>query len=268
MLITIAIIVDLLIILFSLKYAWWYPKANMNKTRIMMYHMISDQHKESKKSGLRVSPDMFERHIKYFKDNGWKFIKMSELQLYENDNKVVAITFDDGYLDNYTNALPLLKKYNACATLYLVIDRHKNDWSVKKNPKHNTGVLANEKKLSDNHINEMLDSGVFELGGHTITHPFLPNITTEDKQYEMIECKNILENTFNTKVSSFAYPFGIYNDDDVEIIKSSSFESAVTTDEGVANYDLPFELKRIKASGKDNFFAFKLRVQKGFRGFI
>jgi len=268
MTIIIVILIDLLLILFSLKYAWWYPRKDMKKTRIMMYHMISDQLESTKKSGLRVSPYMFERHLKYFKDNGWKFIKMSELQLYENDNKVVAITFDDGYLDNYTNALPLLKKYNACATLYLVIDRHKNDWSVKKNPKHNTGVLTNEEKLSDDHIKEMLDSGVFELGGHTITHPFLPNTLTDDKQYEMIECKNILENTFNTKVSSFAYPFGIYNDDDVEIIKSSSFESAVTTDEGVANYDLPFELKRIKASGKDNFFAFKLRVQKGFRGFI
>ena len=161
MLITIAIIIDLLIILFSLKYAWWYPIANMKKTRIMMYHMILDQLESTKKSGLRVSPDMFERHLKYFKDNGWKFIKMSELQLYENDNKVVAITFDDGYLDNYSQALPLLKKYEACATLYLVIDRHQNDWSVKKNPKHNTGVLADEEKVSDNRIKEMLDSGVF-----------------------------------------------------------------------------------------------------------
>ena len=268
MLITIAIILDLLIILFSLKYAWWYTKADMNKTRIMMYHMISRQQNKGKKSGLRVSPEMFERQLKYFKDNGWKFIKMSELQDYKNENKVVAITFDDGYLDNYTQALPLLKKYEACATLYLVIDRHQNDWSVKKNPKHNSGVLANEEKLSDDHIKEMLDSGVFELGGHTITHPYLPNTSTEDKKYEMIECKNILEATFNAKVSSFAYPFGIYNAEDVEIIKASNFESAVTTDEGVANANRPFELKRIKASGKDNFFAFKLRVQKGFRGFI
>ena len=82
MLITIAIIVDLLIILFSLKYAWWYPKANMNKTRIMMYHMISDQLPGSKKSGLRVSPTMFEKHLQYFYSNGWKFIKMSELKTF------------------------------------------------------------------------------------------------------------------------------------------------------------------------------------------
>ena len=268
MLIIIAIIIDLLIILFSLKYAWWYPKANLKKTRIMMYHMISEQAKNAKKSGLRVSPEMFEKQLKYFKENGWTFIKMSELKNYEDDNKVVAITFDDGYLDNYTQALPLLKKYDACATLYLVIDRHQNDWSIKKNPRHNTGVLANEDKLTDEHIKEMLDSKIFELGGHTITHPFLPKTPINDKQYEMIECKTILEETYNTKVSSFAYPFGIYNEEDVEIIKNSGFESAVTTNEGVVEENSLYELKRIKASGKDNFYAFKLRVHKGFRGFI
>ncbi len=93
----------------------------------MMYHMISDQVADSKKSGLRVSEQMFEKHLKYFTDNDWKFIKMSELNKYNDDAKVVAITFDDGYLDNYKTAFPLLKKYNACATLYLVIDRHDND---------------------------------------------------------------------------------------------------------------------------------------------
>ena len=268
MIIALAIFIDLIIILFSMKYAWWYPSKSNKKTRIMMYHMISDQLPGSKKSGLRVSPAMFEKHLQYFYDNGWKFIKMSELKNYENTEKVVALTFDDGYLDNYTNALPLLKKYNACATLYLVIDRHQNDWSIKKNPKHNSGALANEEKLSDENIQEMVDLGIFELGGHTITHPFLPSTSTEDKEYEMLECKNILEQKFNTKVSSFAYPFGIYDLDDVNIIRSSQYESAVTTNEGVVNNRMPFELKRVKASGKDNFFAFKLRVSKGFRGFI
>ena len=150
----------------------------------------------------------------------------------------------------------------------LVIDRHDNDWSVKKNSKHNTGILAKEEKLSDLQIQEMVDSNIFELGGHTITHPFLPNLTKDEKENEMISCKNILEDKFNTKITSFAYPFGIYSEEDVKIIKNSSFESAVTTNEGVASMDSIYELKRIKASGKDNFFAFKLRVLKGFRGFI
>lgn len=263
-----AILLDIVLILLSLKYVWWYPNASLKKTRIMMYHMIAEQLPNEKKSGLRVSPEMFEKHLEYFSTNGWSFIKMSELSKYKDTEKVVALTFDDGYLDNYTKALPLLKKYNACATLYLVIDRHNNDWSIKKNPKHNSGALASEKKLSDEHIQEMLDSEIFELGGHTISHPYLPNISTDDKKHEMLECKNMLEKTFNTSVSSFAYPFGIYNDEDINIINASDYESAVTTDEGVADNNSLFQLKRIKASGKDNFFAFKLRVNKGFRGFI
>ena len=266
--ILLAIIIDIFLIIISLKYVWWYPSISNKKTRIMMYHMISDQIVDSKKSGLRVSEQMFEKHLKYFVENDWKFIKMSDLSEYADDEKVVAITFDDGYLDNYKIAFPLLKKYNACATLYLVIDRHNNDWSVKKNSKHNTGILAKEEKLSDLQIQEMVDSNVFELGGHTITHPFLPNLAKDEKENEMISCKRILEDQFNTKITSFAYPFGIYSEEDVKIIKKSSFESAVTTNEGVASMDSIYELKRIKASGKDNFFAFKLRVLKGFRGFI
>ena len=262
------IAIDVLLILFSLKYVWWYPRADLKKTRIMMYHMISKQLPKTKKSGLRVSPEMFERHLKYFSDNNWSFIKMSELLEHDTQEKVVAITFDDGYEDNYSEAFPLLKKYNACATLYLVIDRHQNDWSAKKNPKHNKGDLAKKSKLSDEQVQEMVTSGIFELGGHTYSHPFLPNLSAEDKKHEMISSKSFLETKFNTNISSFAYPFGIYSSADVDIIKASNFISAVTTNEGVASSDSIYELKRIKASGKDNFLTFKLRVLKGFRGFI
>ena len=262
------IAIDVLLILFSLKYVWWYPREDLKKTRIMMYHMISKQLPKTKKSGLRVSPEMFERHLKYFSDNNWSFIKMSELLEHDTQEKVVAITFDDGYEDNYTEAFPLLKKYNACATLYLVIDRHQNDWSAKKNPKHNKGDLAKKSKLSDEQVQEMVTSGIFELGGHTYSHPFLPNLSAEDKKHETISSKSFLETKFNTNISSFAYPFGIYSSADVDIIKASNFISAVTTKEGVASSDSIYELKRIKASGKDNFLTFKLRVLKGFRGFI
>lgn len=254
--------------LFSLKYSWWFPSKKLNQSRIMMYHMITEQLPHQKKSGLRVHPAMFNKQLKWFSDNNWTFIKMSQLENYKGIEKVVAITFDDGYEDNYLEALPLLKKYNACATLYLVIDRHENDWSVKKNVKHNTGVLAKEKKLSDNQIKEMLDSGIFELGGHTISHPFLPKLSFKEKEEEMIGCKSLLEAKFNTSISSFAYPFGIYDSEDVAIIKDSSFKSAVTTNEGVVSNNSVYELNRIKASGKDSFATFKLRVLKGFRGFI
>ena len=266
--ITFSIVLFIALVLLLLKYAWWYPSEDLKKTRIIMYHMITNQLPQTKKSGLRVSPEMFESHLQYFTDNNWKFIKMSQIYDYKDSEKVVAITFDDGYLDNYINAFPLLKKYNACATLYLVIDRHDNDWSIKKNIKHNTGALVKEGKLSDTQIHEMIHSDIFELGGHTISHPYLPNLSNREKEREINDCKEMLEDIFRTKVSSFAYPFGIYSKADVDIVKKSKYESSVTTNEGVANNNDSFELKRIKASGKDSLYLFKLRVMKGFRGFI
>ena len=75
-----AVILDIIFILFSLNYVWWYRTKDMKKTRIMMYHMISEQIPQQKKSGLRVSSSMFEKHLEYFSNNGWKFIKMSEIK--------------------------------------------------------------------------------------------------------------------------------------------------------------------------------------------
>ena len=75
------------IVLCSLKYAWWYPKKDLSKTRIMMYHMIAQQIPNKKRSGLRVSPAMFEKQLKWFSDNDWSFIKMSELLEHEIKKK-------------------------------------------------------------------------------------------------------------------------------------------------------------------------------------
>jgi peptidoglycan/xylan/chitin deacetylase (PgdA/CDA1 family) len=234
-----------------------------------MYHMISDERISQKNRGLRVSPEMFERQITWLKADGWIFITASELlQSRTRADKVVAITFDDGYEDNYIHALPILKKHEARATLYLVADRHERDWSVSKNSKHNSGDLMRETKLSDAQVREMLASKVFELGGHTLTHCHLPSTDKEIKTFEITECKRLLSTNFNTPISSFAYPFGHYDDDDVELCRSAQYTTAMTTREGIDTQPDPLQLKRIKISGKDNFFAFKTRIRIGFRGFI
>ena len=87
-----------------------------------MYHMVSPQGVSKKHRGLRVDPAMFERQVAWLAANDWEFVTMSELS--ERDfrgGKQVAITFDDGYEDNLLNALPVLQKYQAKATLYLIV---------------------------------------------------------------------------------------------------------------------------------------------------
>ena len=251
----------------SLRYAWWRRKVADTMPRVLMYHMIAVSVPRARFNKLRVHPKSFERQIKWLRDDGWTFILVSDL-LQRCAPKSVAITFDDGYLDNYTRVHAILEKYDAKATLYLVVDRHGRDWSAYKKPSHRDGELGREDKLTDEHVRTMLDSGRWELGAHTETHAYLPGLPDELKREEIAGSKRRLTETFSAVVNSFAYPFGPYDPGDVDLVREAGFTTAVTTEPGITSdiTNTPFELKRIKVSGKDNMLAFVLRMRTGFRG--
>jgi len=253
----------------SYRYAWWKPAVTYRYPRILMYHMIK-KHTTGKFKGLRVSPGMFEKQVRYLKENGWHFVTMRELAEHREKlpEKTVAITFDDGYEDNYTEAFPILKKYNAKATLYLVVDRHQREWSSRRKAKNDSGELMYEPKLTDEQVREMIESGVFELGSHTLTHPNLLTLSPEEKYEEIVRSKELLEKKFGVACTSFCYPFGLYNEKDEAIVKEAGYSNATTTQAGIENitYTNLFRLKRITVSGKDNFWVFKHKLKTGKRG--
>ena len=263
------IFIILLFIYYSFRYAWWTKSVDLKNPRILMYHMVSSHKKNAKFNGLRVEPLKFEKQIKYLKENGWTFFTMSEL-IEKKDElpfKSVAITFDDGYEDNFTNAYPILKKYDAKATIYVVVDRHDREWSSKRKKKNSDGELKFEPKLKDEQIKELINSNLIEIGSHTMTHDNLLNLSSEKKVFEIQNSKIELENRFNISCKSFCYPFGLYDEKDVEIVKNSGYINATTTSKGIDSLDNNiFELKRITISGKDNFFSFKIKMKRGLRG--
>ncbi|MCV6604010.1 MAG: polysaccharide deacetylase family protein, partial [Porticoccaceae bacterium] len=237
--------------------------------RILMYHQVREHIPGAKFNKLRVTPAMFERQLRWLSENGYQFVTMSALARPESlPAKAVALTFDDGFADNLIHADPILEKYNACATLYLVQDRHERDWSTSKKAHHNSGELMREAKLDDDQVRQMLASGRWELGGHTITHANLSKLDDEQKWQEIHASKQALEQQFETRLSSFAYPFGIFDQRDVELAEAAGFDTAVTTEEGICQTPAQhrFILQRIKISGKDNWLAFRLRMRTGVRG--
>lgn len=254
---------------FSYRYAWWASTVDYRHPRILMYHMIAKNGRGQKQRGLRVKPEVFEQQLAWLKSQGWTFMSMAE-RISAGEScpaKTVVLTFDDGYEDNYLAAFPLLKKYEAKATLYLVCDRHGRDWSVYKKAHHDTGELAAVPKLKDVQVREMLDSGLVELGAHTITHANLIKADATTRTHEIAGSRSALQSRFGGDVTSFAYPFGIYTHADIEAVRDAGFTNAVTTNAGIdENLEAPMELKRVKISGKEGLFAFKLRVRIGRKG--
>ena len=257
-------------VFFSLRYAWWRRPVDYGQPRILMYHMVRERLAGGRFNKLRVSPDEFERQLKWLADNGWQFAFLSELAEVAGRPKTVVLTFDDGYRDNYTTVHPLLSKYGAKATLFLVVDRFDRDWSSTKKAHHDSGELMREPKLADTEVREMLDSGNWELAAHTLTHALLPDLNADDKQREVDEAKASLEATFRTEVSSFAYPFGIFTDDDVAAVANADYRYAVTTDAGISPDPRAdaLRLKRVKVSGKEGALAFSIRLRTGKRGVL
>ena len=257
-------------VFFSLRYAWWRRPVDYRRPRILMYHMIRERLPGGRFNKLRVAPAEFERQLKWLLDNGWQFAFLSELADVAGNPKTVVLTFDDGYRDNYTAAHPLLVKYGAKATLFLVVDRFDRDWSTTKKAHHDSGELMREPKLSDAEVRAMLDSGTWELAAHTTTHALLPDLAEADKHHEVAGARVVLEDTFETEVSSFAYPFGIFTDDDVAAVANANYRYAVTTDAGISPdpHADALRLKRVKVSGKEGGLGFSIRLRAGKRGVL
>jgi peptidoglycan/xylan/chitin deacetylase (PgdA/CDA1 family) len=258
------------LIWFSWRYAWWRPAIDQRHPRILMYHMICDPIKRAGFNGMRVSPHLFEQQVRWLKENGWRFFTLTTLleQGSRIPEKSVAITFDDGFADNCTTALPILKKYDACATLFLVVNRHHQEWSMHKKRHHDSGELMREPKLSDSQVMELIESGCVEIGSHTMTHPNFGLMDTEAKKMEMLQSKELLESKFGINIKAFAYPFGILQPEDPGLARGVGYLGAVTTEPGISDWDRldPFLLQRIKISGKEGMLAFRMRLRTGWRG--
>jgi len=263
-------IVLLMLLRWAFRYCLFCKPVPYRHPRILMYHMVSAHKAGAKFNGLRVNPEQFEKQLVHMKENGWRSLTMKELMDKGSSvpEKTVVLTFDDGYEDNYTTAFPLLKKYGFKATLYLVIDRHNRDWSVYRKSKNNTGELKVEPKLNDAQVKEMVDSGVFEMGSHTISHANFNALSTEEIKAEVVDSKVALESLTGTNCDSFCYPFGIYKMHDWELIKTAGYSNATTTTAGISNFesDNLYLLKRVTVSGKDNMLAFKSKLKNGKRG--
>jgi len=154
-----------------------------------------------------INIDRFEQQLIFLKNNGYQAITVSQL-LNCIDNgvfpeKPVLITIDDGFKSAYTQAFPLLKKYQIPATFYLYVD------FINNGPN----------QLSWIEVEEMIKNGM-EIGSHSISHCNLLHIKTDETYPEYLErirreiflSKSILERKTNSPVNSFAYPYGVYSE--------------------------------------------------------
>ena len=130
--------------------------------------------------------------------------------------KPIIISFDDGNVNQYTNALPLLKKYNFKATFFIF-----------------TSPIGRSKNyLSWEQVKELADSGL-EIGSHGKYHRILTKINSQELSQEIVGSKEIIEKNLGKEINIFSFPFGAYNEKIIELIKEAGYQAVRDITNGV-----------------------------------
>ena len=176
----------------KLKYSGTFPTSvSGTAPTVLTYHLVSDE-VFGNDDYLFVRPSEFEEQLKLLSDRGYSFLFADEWGI--NDTPSVIVTFDDGYTDNYTEMFPLLKKYNAKATIFLISD-----------------MIGKDYYLTEEQIKEMVDSGLVSFQSHTAGHSQLHDLTEEELRSELNGSIQAIERITGEKVNAISYPNGKYS---------------------------------------------------------
>jgi peptidoglycan/xylan/chitin deacetylase (PgdA/CDA1 family) len=214
---------------------------------VVAFHRVNDAFDSS---GLTVSADTLERHCAFFKKH-FQVISLRELvdKMHQGVrlNRHLAITFDDGYLDNYENAVPVLEKLSLPATFFVVTQFMGSSivpwWDRKQGVRHPW--------MTWDHMRSLRQKG-FDVGAHTRTHVDLGTVSERVAKEEILGARLELEDELGVPVDLFAYPYGRrQNCDDCSrhIVKEVGLRCCCSSFGGinVSGCD-PFQLRRVPIS--------------------
>lgn len=191
---------------------------------ILCYHDVNP----TKGNNLLLNPDKFRQQMKYLKDNGFFTLTLDELYGYLRENasipsKSIVLTFDDGYIGNYTYAYPILKEFGFTATIFMISE------CVDKGP-----------YLTSGQIKELSEYGI-DIESHTTDHSDLTKLSLSKQIDIMKESKHSLEKLLNKPIDYIAYPYGKLND--------NSKKAAAA-----AGYKMAFNVQGTLTDKKDNIY--------------
>ena len=249
------------------KYFDLYVDKKKYEVPVVMYHRVINKSENEGIHGTYIYENIFREHMKYLKDNNFSVITFEDLNnigwrnRFDKNKKYIIITFDDGYVDNYELAFPILKEFNFKATIFLMGESTYNEWDVKADGEKSFPLMSVEM------IKEMQDYGI-EFGAHTFNHPKLNKLSNDEIKHQIVDVKKPLEEKIGREIITFAYPYGILNDYAKKMVEEAGYTFGVATDSGsVCLSDDLYQIRRIAIFPNTNLFSFKRKV-KGNYNFI
>jgi peptidoglycan/xylan/chitin deacetylase (PgdA/CDA1 family) len=204
----------------------------MNDSVFLMYHELEFAGRplcQSDPGYVRyvIAEDTFRDQLTWLAQQGFRGLSVDEA-LSRRDPKAVVITFDDGSETDLLSAAPALAKLGFSATFYVT-----------------TGFLHRPGYLSKQQLRELAASG-FDIGSHSISHPYLSDLSRDELRREILQSKDELEQILGKPVVHFSCPGGRWSREAASIARSGGYRSVCSSRIGVNHQATdPFNLARI-----------------------
>ncbi len=226
------------------------PGSGAVRVPVLMYHYIRVNPDPRDRLGfaLSVTPSDFVAQMDWLAANGYHPITFRDLHAYLAGaaglpSRPVVLTFDDGYEDFYTTALPVLIGHDFKAVSYVV-----------------SGFIGRSGYMNAAQIREA-DRADIEIGSHTVDHADLTRQSLDGLRYQIISSKRSLEQLLGHDVISFCYPSGRFNPSAVSVVQEAGYSNATTTGYGfVRTMAGRFLWGRLRISGGESLGDFAADV--------
>lgn len=202
------------------------PGERAARVPILLYHYISDNPNKDDKArdGLSTPPTIFKEQLNTLKNSGYTTVTLDELAAFFDGKsslptKPIMLTFDDGYIDFYLNAYPILAGASMKGVVFIP-----------------TGLIGGGAYMSWSQVEEIARSPYVVVAAHSVHHYMLTKSNEVLLKSELVESKRILEQHAGYPINWMAYPYGTFDERVVAAVKAAGYVGAATTMPGAYQY--------------------------------
>lgn len=204
---------------------------------VLMYHYVEivTDTRDTIRQSLDIQPQIFEQQLKTLQKAGYTFLTAADLAAIIDcqapmPEKPILLTFDDGHRDFYTDVLPILERYQAKATVYVI-----------------SSFIGGSDFMTADQVRSLQQHPLVEIGSHTVHHKALKGLPFATVEKEVFDSKQQLESNYQLSIVSFAYPDGSYDAQAENLVRQAGYHTAMATTKGESlNQDSRFHIHRLR----------------------
>jgi peptidoglycan/xylan/chitin deacetylase (PgdA/CDA1 family) len=205
---------------------------------VLMYHVIARATSSTPLAYLWVAPRVFAAQMRWLDRHHYHVVTLQEVYDYWHGaplpSRPIVVSFDDGFRNHLTQAMPILDRHGWGGTLNLALSHyHQPGWGL--GPKAIHRLLRHD----------------WELDSHTMTHLALPGLSASALTYQVNHSRSVLRHLFHVPVDFFCYPAGAYDGRAIAAVRAAGYQAATSTEDGLARWNDPWTLDRVRINSGD-----------------